>query len=1241
MLAGSAHPMRMHFLGDRVTKIDVIMFQKVSESNFLHGEHEVLKFWADRRIFQKLCEQNVGKPKWNFLDGPITANNPMGVHHAWGRTYKDAYQRYFAMTGHELRYQNGFDCQGLWVEVEVERELNFTTKKSILEFGIDRFVNECKKRVLIYAARQTEQSIRLGFWMDWDDSDQLRNLAASIGSDKEVAITTPRGEKLSGKADQLVARLGSPNWGGSYFTFSTENNESIWAFLKKCHQRGKIYRGHDVMPWSGLSGSAYSQTEVADGRRLSVHTSVFVRFPIKGRDNEYLFVWTTTPWTLAGNIACAVNLDLDYAKVRTKRDGAVYYCASDNLEFQRLEREYKDGFGRPEWNWPDEVPKLKTIAQIFKEQGGFQIEGTLKGRDMIGWEYEGPFDELPVQNQPGGHPIDEDLKHLTGAISHRVIDGGRDSKGSPHVVAGEGTGIVHIAPGSGDVDFQLGRQHGLITIAPLEDDGRFTNGFGELSGLEAIAPKVAEMICDSLRSKRLLVASEDYPHIYPHCWRTGEPLVFRLVDEWFINMDWRDEIKQVTRKIRWLPEAIDGEQRELEWLTNMRDWMISKKRFWGLALPIWVDEETGDFEVIGSLAELKERSVEGWDEFDGHTPHRPWIDGVKICNPRTGNLMARIVDVGNPWLDAGIVPFSTLQYNTNREAWKGQYPADFVTECFPGQFRNWFYALLSMAAMMRYDETDDPAEKRPFKTLLGHRLVMDENGKAMHKTDGTAIWFEEAAEQLGVDTIRWMYLAQNPFVDLRFGKRLKDKQITLQTPNGSIDQTSEGLPTCKVVSRPADQIRRQILIPLWNSYAFFINYARLDQFDPRPVLQLGRNASHDKSHQVQCDGCIPVSERQEIDRWILSNLQDLIETANREFREYNAAEVCRVAAEFIDDLSNWYIRRNRRRFWRSHNAADHDKLAAYQTLYEVLVTLTKLLAPAIPFITERMYQNLVHSWAKNGRSETLIDPESVHLCSYPQADRTLLDPELNCCMATAQTVVKLGHKLRAQTNLRVRQPLTELRYTVADPKQLAAIERLAEVIKEELNVKQLIARDNLDDLLCYIYKPNLKTLGPKYGNLLGQLRQTLLQLDHQAFVPLHGGKTISIDIEGTEVVLLPEDVLISTEQAADWVCADDQGVQVALMTSLTPELECEGMRNDFVRHVQQLRKEQNLEIEDRICIFHGADDSEVTAITEEWAEYIRAETLADSIERSDTVVPKEKMVVVGGAEVTIWIKKSR
>ncbi len=1192
------------------------MFDPVStDAEFVRGEHQILKFWDAAQVFAKLRQQNAGKKPWSFLDGPITANNPMGVHHAWGRTYKDAYQRYFAMTGRELRYQNGFDCQGLWVEVEVEKELKLGTKKSVEEFGIDRFVQACKRRVLTFAARQTEQSQRLGYWTEWDLPETLRALAARVGTlNPTAAVTMPRGQKVVAPAEEIVAKLGNSDWGGSYFTFSTENNETIWTFLKKCHTRGMIYRGHDVMPWSGRGGSAYSQMEVVEGRKLTTHKSVFVRFPLRGRENEFLLVWTTTPWTLSSNVAAAVNPQLEYVKLQAKRDGATYYFAKENLEFQRLAKEFKEGFGRPEWTWPKGVGKLKSLAQIFKEQGGYEILGTLTGAEMVGWEYDGPFDDLPAQSAPGGVPQDDRLGAKTGKSCHRIVDGGRDSEGKATVVAGEGTGIVHIAPGCGDIDHKLGQALGLVAIAPLASDGRFVEGFGPFVGREAIDPATPELVFELLRGKGLLVAVEEYPHIYPHCWRTGEELVFRMVDEWFIDMQWRDEIKEVVKQITWLPESINGQERELEWLSNMGNWMISKKRFWGLALPIWVDEKDDkQFEVIGSLAELKERAQnggEGWEEFEGHTPHRPWIDKVKIRNPKTGNLMSRIPDVGNPWLDAGIVPFSTLYFNTDREAWKKWYPADLVTECFPGQFRNWFYAMLSMAAMM----DNSP----PFKTLLGHRLVMDETGKPMHKSDGTAIWFEEAAEQLGVDTLRWMYLAQNPAADLRFGKRTNGKHVTLETENGPVNETAEGVPTCEVTSKPADDIRRQILIPLWNSYAFFVNYARADQVEPASLADPARQ--------------VPVAERPEIDRWVLANLQELIATANREMQAFNAPALMKEAARFIDDLSNWYIRRNRRRFWRARDTGDRDKLAAYQTLYTVLVTLTKLLAPAIPFITERMYANLVRAQFPN-------DPKvSVHLCEYPQPDATQADPALSHRMELAQRVVRLGHGLREQSGQRVRQPLPELRFACATAEQRAAIESLGDVILDELNVKKITGCENLDDIVKYSFKPNLKTLGPKHGKLLGKIGQALTTVEMATLAPLRRGETVSVTVDGIHVSLSPEDVLISTQQAAAWASADEEGVQIALSTEVTPELKLEGLARDFVRQVQQLRKDADLAISDRIRVFYDTSDAETLQAIRDWSDYIRNETLADSVTQQLASLGA-KPAMVGDNEIPLWIER--
>ena len=1112
------------------------------------------------------------------------------------------------------------------------KQLGLGTKAAIHEYGIDKFVNECKRRVLRFAARQTEQSQRLGYWMEWDRPDELRKLADALGSNDPVAFKLPSGSTVTDVPHRIAERLGNPDWGGSYFTFSTNNNETIWTFLKKCFERGKIYQGHDVMPWSGRGGSAYSQMEIAEGRKLTTHKSAFVRFPLLREDGtrentegelvgtgqygdykagqEFLLVWTTTPWTLTSNVMAAVNPELDYVKIQSKRDEHVYYFAKDNLAYQRLAKEFKEGFGRPEWKWPDGVPKLKTLAQIFKEQGGFEELGTVKGSELVGRRYQGPFDDLPAQHSPGGWPVEDEATTETGASWHRVIDGGRDSRGNAHVVAGEGTGIVHMAPGCGDIDHKIGVSVGAPVIAPLGEDGCYGEPFGEFAGREAITPETAELVFERLTQKSLLVATETYPHIYPHCWRTGDELVFRLVDEWFINMDWRDEIKDVTREITWLPDSIDGQDREIEWLTNMGDWMVSKKRFWGLALPIWVNEEDStDFEVMGSLAELKERAVEGWDDFEGNTPHRPWIDRVVIeSRKQPGQRMRRIEDVGNPWLDAGIVPFSTMSYTENKEEWKKWYPADLVTECFPGQFRNWFYSMLSLGTMMRYDDADDPVEKRPFKTLLGHRLVADEHGQPMHKSDGTAIWFEEAAEQLGVDTLRWMYLAQNPAVDLKFGLRHPDEPVELQTMDGPIAETQEGLPTCRVTSTPADEVRRQVLIPLWNCYKFFIDYAIADEFDGTAPA-------------------IPANKRPEIDRWIISNLQSLAETANREMAAFNAPAFCKAAARFIDDLSNWYIRRNRRRFWRSRDASDTDKTAAYQTLHDVLTTLCRLLAPCMPFLTERMYRNLVSD----------NEVPSVHLCDYPRPQGELLDEGLNQRMAAAQLMAKLGHKLREENSVRVRQPLAELRFAASD--ELAqAITSLTDVIADELNIKAITRCDDLDELVRYTYKPNLKTLGPRYGKLLGTLRSKLPELGDAVLGPLRRAESVTVDIDGNSVELAPDDVLIGTEQATGWACADEAGVQIALSLDISAELEAEGIARDFIRHVQQARKDAGLEIQDRINIVYGSDQQAVCDALTQWSQMICQETLANTLSQAASGFEKE--VAVGEHQVRFGIESA-
>ena len=1094
-------------------------FKKVNpRPDFVSLEHDVLDRWDKNNTFQKLVSKNKGKKTWSFIDGPITANNPMGVHHAWGRTLKDLYQRYHAMCGYDLRYQNGFDCQGLWVEVEVEKELGFKSKKDIESFGIEKFVNLCKDRVRKYSKIQTEQSIRLGYWMDWDNS---------------------------------------------YYTMSDENNYTIWALLKKLFDKGKIYRGTDVVPWSGRSGTSYSQMEIIEGRKLVAHKSVFVRFPLIGKNNEYILVWTTTPWTLTSNISAAVNINLNYVKVKTS-DGSIYYVAEENLNFNRLDSQFKD-----KKQWIKGVPKLKTIAQIFNERGGYSVEQVIKGSDMIGWNYQGPFDDLEAQNIPGGYPfVKDDLKDkgITAVDCHRIIDGGKDNIGNDIVVSGEGTGIVHIATGCGAIDNKIGKKLNLVEIAPLNDEAKYIDGFGWLTGKVSTSDQTRNEILDYLKSNDFLVYSEDYPHVYPHCWRSGDELVYRSVDEWYINMDWRSDIKKVVDDINWIPSW--GHDRENEWLDNMGDWMISKKRFWGLALPIWTFED-GTFHVVGSKKELKELAVEGYDKFEGNSPHKPWIDYVKIKHPDSGLVGERIPDVGNPWLDAGIVPFSTLKYITDKEYWNKWFPGDFVVECFPGQFRNWFYSLLAMSTMME--------NKAPFKTLLGHALVKDETGREMHKSWGNAIWFEDAAEKMGVDVMRWMYASQNPEHNLLFGYK------------------------------EADEVRKNILT-LWNVYSFFVTYAMLDDYNPREV---------------------DASKAQKIDKWILCKTNEFVKKSSELYSTYQVYKLMKEATVLLDDLSNWYVRRNRRRFWKSEN--DSDKFIAYDTLYSSLVTIIKIMSPIVPFLTEEIYQNLVF----NIDSEA---PESIHLCDFPVYDSTISDNNLIDEIDNVISIVKMGRSARNKANIKIRQPLQTINIYVDDRAFSQSMLDNKTQILEELNIKELKICNNRDELVELVVKPNFATLSSKVGKQMKSVVKEIksLQVD-QLLYSLKTNKTYDLNIDKDIISIDINDVIVEEIGLEGFSVSSNSGVFVGISTTITTELHNEGLVRDLIRHIQNLRKDSNLSVDDRIDLVIKHDDKSLLTAVKNHEEYLLNEVLGINILDDLDLMDYSNSLKINGKEVLIGI----
>ncbi len=948
-------------MNNKDSKKSLTGFKPVSPAvDFAKLEEELLEKWKETGLVDKYLHRNdSSKNRFSFLDGPITANNPMGVHHAWGRTYKDLWQRFWNMRGYKQRFQNGFDCQGLWVEVEVEKELGIKNKKDIENLvegnkkeSIAKFVELCKQRVIKYSSIQSEQSQRLGYFMDWDNS---------------------------------------------YFTMSEENNYMIWHFLKTAFEKGWIYKGKDSVPWCPRCETAISQHEMLteDYRELT-HETVFLKLAVlnKGFENTYLLVWTTTPWTIPANVAVGVNIKFGYGVWKNKKTGEKIIFLDLDENKQHPKRQYKNS-------------EMELKDYIFQnEEGGedFELEKTISGKELIGLKYEAPFDFLPLVKS---------AREENPETFHTVVNG------SEIVTSAEGTGLLHVAPGAGKEDFDLGKKEKLSVIAPILDDASYAEGMGEFSGKNA--KKHPELIIDflkNLENGKYLLKTMQYTHRYPACWRCKTELVWKVTYEWYISMDrpeagnlkpdkssinnkqttkskeqgttLREQMIETAKIIEWKPSF--GLERELDWLSNMSDWLISKKnRYWGLALPIYECQKCGNFEVLGSREELKERAVSGWDKFEGHTPHKPYIDEVKIRCQKCKQEVSRVNDVGNVWLDAGSVPFSTyidpvtkkLSYTTDKKYWQEWFPADFITESFPGQFKNWFYSMIAMSTVLE--------KTAPFKKVLGFASMLGEDGRPMHKSWGNMIEFTEGAQKIGVDVMRWMFATHNPEQNLLFGYK------------------------------KADETRRKFHLMLWNVYNFFITYANSDNWSPAII--------HNSEFKIHNENVL--------DKWIISRLQRTIETATKSLEKYDAQKASLAIEEFVNDLSLWYVRRSRERVGPSAED-EKDKNECYQTLYTVLVNLSKLLAPFNPFLAESMFTNLTGE-------------QSVHLSDWPEPNKELTDKELEKEMEEARKLVEVAHSVRKQANIKVRIPLKVAEYN--GPMEFG--ESVLKIVTDEINVYKL------------------------------------------------------------------------------------------------------------------------------------------------------------------------------------------
>lgn len=913
--------------------------------DFPTEEKKILEFWYKKGVVKKYLNRNKSSKKYfSFLDGPITANNPMGVHHAWGRTYKDLWPRFYNMRGYKQRFQNGFDCQGLWVEVEVEKELGFKSKKDIEKFGVAKFVDLCKKRVKKYSEIQTEQSKRLGYFADWEHS---------------------------------------------YYTLSEDNNYMIWRFIKTCNDNGWLYKGNDSVPWCPRCETAISQHEMlTEDYKEATHESVYLSFPIVGRKDEYLMVWTTTPWTIPANIAIAVDSKLLYAQVEFS--GKKYWVAKDSIA---------NVFGSKE-------------VKILKEEWGSKL---------VGLKYTGAFDDIPKVTE---------VAKKNETKFHTVVP--TDDFIMP-ITTVDGTGLVHTAVSAGTEDFKLGKKLELPMIPVIEDDASYMSDMDFLSGKNAKKdPSIVINYLKDLDSKgkHFIFKSENYTHRYPACWRCKEELVWKVTDEWYIAMDkpskvvnpanlekdgdselqtpvfnnktLRERMIDVAQKINWYPSF--GLERELDWLRNMHDWLISKKnRFWGLALPIWECSKCNTFQVVGSKEELEEKAVSGYAEFEGKSPHKPQIDLVKLVCPTCGQKVSRIEPVGNPWLDAGIVAFSTISdnnkaanfeptntkplYLTNREEWLKWFPVSQITESFPGQFKNWFYSLIVMSTVFE--------NRNPFKSVLGYGTLLGEDGRAMHKSWGNSIEFNEGADKIGVDVMRFMFTRQNPSENMLFGYKV------------------------------ADEVRRRFHLKLWNIYNFFVTYANLSGYKPLSTKNVKVRA---KKVSV-------------LDKWILLRLSETVDKVTQSLEQIDAFSASTYCEEFLDDLSNWYVRRSRERV--SPNVDINSKKAFFDTCYFVLVTFAKLLAPFTPFLSEKIFKNLTKEL-------------SVHLSDWPKVEKLkATDKDLLKEMSMIRSFVEKVHSIRKEKAIPVRQPLKSA--TVSYP-EVKIRSEIIDLAKSELNVKAVILK---------------------------------------------------------------------------------------------------------------------------------------------------------------------------------------
>ncbi len=1061
-------------------------FKEVKASvSYPEMEEKLMQLWRDKQVRERSVSEREGRPPYVFFEGPPTANGRPGIHHVLARAFKDIFPRYKTMTGHYVLRRGGWDTHGLPVEIEVEKRLKISGKQQIEAFGVAEFNKLCKESAMEYIQEWEKMTERMGFWVDLNTA---------------------------------------------YVTFHNEYIESIWWILKQLWEKDLLFEGYKVVPYCPRCGTPLSSHELSLGYKDDTpDPSVFVKFRIvhdKGRSyvasgrtpepTEYLLAWTTTPWTLPGNVALAVGEKVEYVKVRDA-SGDILYLAAALAE--------------------------KTLAP------GYEILERLKGSDLLGWHYE------PLYNF---YPVDQDYAYVVAG---------------DFVSTEDGTGIVHIAPAFGADDQEVGRKYGLPTIQTVNAAGEFKPEVAPWAGI--FVKKADPEIQKELKSRGLLYKEGIYLHSYPFCWRCDTPLIYWAKTTWYIRTSqYKQNLVDNNQEINWYPEHIKN-GRFGDWLENNVDWALGRDRYWGAPIPVWKSDAPGStyMECIGSVAELEARVGHKLESPD---LHRPYVDDITWTAP-DGGTMRRAKEVVDVWFESGSMPIAQWHYPFENQAkYEEQAQADYICEAID-QTRGWFYSLHAVATLL-YDR---PAYKNVI--CLGH--ILAEDGSKMSKSKGNVVNPWDMMNQYGADATRWyMFTASPPGNSRRFSGNLVAETV------------------------------RKFLNTLWNTYSFFVTYANLSDW------QVGRwgdgeMGTNDSPHLL--------------DRWVLSELNLLVRNVTEAMETYDVLGATRPIAEFVDSVSNWYVRLSRRRFW------DGDA-AALSTLHEVLVTVAHLLAPTTPFVADEIYQNLVQGSRKAGEQGA----DSVHLSSWPKVNTALIDEQLSVDMALAQKVTSLAHAARQNANLKVRQPLAEVVVRTRNADEEASLQRLSQLVLDELNVKSMKFTQASGDLVDVVVFPYPKQLGQKYGKGYPKIRAAMATLDQAELAArFQAGETVEVNAEGESFAIAPEDVDVRVSPRSGFSVAEANGYFVAVTTTVSKELEVEGNARELVRRIQQLRKDAGLEISDRIVLALSGP-ALVNDVVSLWGSYIKDETLAVEMSQS---APDEGMATVsfelGDGEATVGLRK--